>query len=159
MLEWEIMTGRVIFVELQVERENVTGYELTVWGTNKEKRSEIVKNTAHFWRWLDDISTDKVMYYMVRRPKVRLKSTVKIKHWYSKKVEIYEENSFVEEREGNGTVKYFIGSTYRTSINEEIGGCWILRTWKNFNPLWREEQTTDTVGVASGLGEAFIEQK
>ncbi len=30
MLEWEIMTGRVIFAELQVERENVTGYELTV---------------------------------------------------------------------------------------------------------------------------------
>ncbi len=25
--------------------------------------------------------------------------------------------------------------------------------------LWREEQTTDTVGVASGLGEAFIKQK
>ncbi len=25
--------------------------------------------------------------------------------------------------------------------------------------LWLEEQTTDTVGVASGLGEAFIEQK
>ncbi len=25
--------------------------------------------------------------------------------------------------------------------------------------LWREEQTTDTVGVASGLGEAFIQQK
>ncbi len=25
--------------------------------------------------------------------------------------------------------------------------------------LWWEEQTTDTVGVASGLGEAFIEQK
>ncbi len=25
--------------------------------------------------------------------------------------------------------------------------------------VWREEQTTDTVGVASGLGEAFIEQK
>ncbi len=24
--------------------------------------------------------------------------------------------------------------------------------------LWREEQTTDTVGVASGLGEAFIQQ-
>lgn len=48
MLEWEIMTGRVIFAELQVERENVTGYELTVWGTNKEKRSEIEKNTAHF---------------------------------------------------------------------------------------------------------------
>ncbi len=25
--------------------------------------------------------------------------------------------------------------------------------------VWREEQTTDTVGVASGLGEAFIQQK
>ncbi len=25
--------------------------------------------------------------------------------------------------------------------------------------VWREEQTTDTVGVASGLGEAFIKQK
>ncbi len=25
--------------------------------------------------------------------------------------------------------------------------------------LWREVQTTDTVGVASGLGEAFTEQK
>ncbi len=139
MLEWEIMTGRVIFAELRVERENVTGYELTVWGTNKEERSEIEKNTAHFWRWLDNISMDKVMYYMVRKPKVRLKSTVKIKHWYSKKVEIYEENGFVEEREGNGTVKYFIGSTYRTSINEEIGGCWILRTWKNFNS-WKMGQ-------------------
>ncbi len=29
----------------------------------------------------------------------------------------------------------------------------------SLNILWREEQTTDTVGVASGLGEAFIEQK
>lgn len=38
MLEWEIMTGRVIFAELQVDRENVTGYELTVWGTNKGKK-------------------------------------------------------------------------------------------------------------------------
>ncbi len=28
-----------------------------------------------------------------------------------------------------------------------------------FLTLWREEQTTDTVGVASGLGEAFIKQK
>ncbi len=28
-----------------------------------------------------------------------------------------------------------------------------------FKVLWREEQTTDTVGVASGLGEAFIQQK
>ncbi len=28
-----------------------------------------------------------------------------------------------------------------------------------FYVVWREEQTTDTVGVASGLGEAFIEQK
>ncbi len=76
---------------------------------------------------------------MVRKPKVRLKSTVKIKHWYSKIVEIYEENSFVEELERKETVKYFIGSTYRTSINEEIGGCWILRTQKNFNP-WKVGQ-------------------
>ncbi len=128
VLEWEIMMGNVIFTELQVERENVTGYELTVWGTNKGKRSEIEKNTTHFWKWLDDVSTDKVMYCMIRKPKVRLKSTVKMKHWYSKTVEIYEENSFVEERERNETVRYFIGSTYRTSINEDIGGCWILRT-------------------------------
>ncbi len=32
---------------------------------------------------------------------------------------------------------------------------WILM----LNMVWREEQTTDTVGVVSGLGEAFIEQK
>lgn len=76
------------------------------------------------------------MYYMVRKPKVRLKSTVKRRHWHKEEIEIYEENSFVEEQEGNDTVKYFIGSTYRTTINEEIGGCWILRTRKNFNP-WR----------------------
>ncbi len=25
--------------------------------------------------------------------------------------------------------------------------------------VWREEQTIDTMGVASGLGEAFIQQK
>ncbi len=60
------------------------------------------------------------MYYMVRKPKVRLKSTVKIRHWHKKEIEIYEENSFVEEQDGNGTVKYFIGSTYRTSITGEV---------------------------------------
>ncbi len=48
MLEWKIMTGRVIFAELQVERENVTRYELTVWGTNKEKKERNRKEYRTF---------------------------------------------------------------------------------------------------------------
>lgn len=130
------MTGKVILAEVQVIRENVSSYELTVWGTHKGKSSEIEKNATNFWKWLDDVSTDKITYYMERKPKVRLKSTVKIKHWHKNEIEIYEENSFVDERDGNETVKYFIGPTYRTSMNEEIGGCWIFRTRENFN-LWK----------------------
>lgn len=76
------------------------------------------------------------MYYTVRKPKGRLKSTVKIRHWHKNEIEIYEENSFNEELDGNNTVKYFIGSTYRTSSNEELGGCWIFRSRENFNP-WK----------------------
>lgn len=35
-------------------------------------------------------------------------------------------------------LKYFIGPTYRTSMNEELGGYWIFRSVKNFNP-WKDE--------------------
>ncbi len=37
--------------------------------------------------------------------------------------------------------------------------CFLIPAESTLNTLWREEQTTDTVGVASGLGEAFIQQK
>ncbi len=103
-------------------------------GTIKEKRKEIEKNNIHFWKWLNNISTDKTWYYMVRQSKVKLKSTVKMKQWY--RSEIFEENSFIEESEGNKTFKYFIGSTCRISADEELGGCWIFRSRKNFYP-WK----------------------
>ncbi len=136
LLEWEIMTGNIILAEINVNRENITGFDLSVWGTVKEKRAEIEKNNIHFWKWLNNVSTDKTWYYMIRQPKVKLKSTVKMKQWYRSETEIFEENSFIEENEGNKTFKYFIGSTYRISLDEELGGCWIFRSRKNFNP-WK----------------------
>ncbi|MGL5732844.1 MAG: hypothetical protein ACRCXE_02135, partial [Metamycoplasmataceae bacterium] len=68
--------------------------------------------------------------------KVKLKSTVKIKQWHKNEVEIFEENSYVQECEKNRTIKYFIGPTYRTSSHEELGGCWIFRSRKHFDP-WK----------------------
>lgn len=59
------MTGKIILAEIEVERENISGFELSIWGTIKEKRSKIEKNTTNFWKWLDDDSTDKIMYYNV----------------------------------------------------------------------------------------------
>lgn len=53
-----------------------------------------------------------------------------MKQWYKSETDIFEES------EGNKTFKYFIGSTYRISSDEELGGCWIFRSKKNFNP-WK----------------------
>lgn len=76
---------------------------------------------------------------MVHRPKVKLKSTVKMRQWHKSETEIFEENSYIQEREGNKTVRYFIGRTYRTSSSEELGGCWIFKSRKNFDP-WKIDQ-------------------
>ncbi len=70
-----------------------------------------------------------------RQPKVKLKSTVKMKQWFRSETEIFEENSFIEENEGNKTFKYFIDQLI-ISLDEELGGCWIFRSRKNFNP-WK----------------------
>ncbi len=43
LLEWEIMTGNIILSEINVNRENITGFNLSVWGTVKEKIKEIEK--------------------------------------------------------------------------------------------------------------------
>ncbi|MGL4484255.1 MAG: hypothetical protein ACRCUS_04835 [Anaerovoracaceae bacterium] len=59
-----------------------------------------------------------------------------MKQWHKNCIEIFEENSYVQEHEGNRTVKYFIGPTYRTSSNEELGGCWIFRSRKKLDP-WK----------------------
>lgn len=122
---WEIKTKQIILAQIEVERQNITGYDLTVWATEKQDKTKVENETIGFWKWLDNNHTenDSVLCYMVRKPKIKLLSTVKIKHWYDKEVQIFETNSFIEEREGNETVKYFIVSTTRTSVNEELGGC------------------------------------
>ncbi|XP_026110841.1 uncharacterized protein LOC113084981 [Carassius auratus] len=134
VLEWRIFTNSLILAEILVQQQNVSGFEVSVWATVKGNRTKIENKTIGFWRWLDNLHDKKNDYYMVRKPKVKLKSTVKIKHWHSSDIEVYEENSFIQKQEGNRTIKYFIGSTYRTSENEELGGCWIFRSAKDFNP-------------------------
>ncbi len=64
LLELEIMTGNIILAEINVNRENITGFDLSVWGTVKEERKEVEKNYVHFWKWLNNVSTDKTLYYM-----------------------------------------------------------------------------------------------
>ncbi len=89
LLEWEIMTGNIILAEINVNRENITGFNLSVWGTVGEKRKEIEKNNVHFCKWLNNVRTDKTLYYMIRQPKVKIKSTVKMKQWYRSETDIF----------------------------------------------------------------------
>lgn len=70
LLEWQIFSGNIILAEVEVQRQNVTGFELSVWGTSTKKRKEIEENTKYFWKWLNNISTDKTSYYMAVRLKL-----------------------------------------------------------------------------------------
>ncbi|MGL5903997.1 MAG: hypothetical protein ACRCZO_15050, partial [Cetobacterium sp.] len=136
-IEQEIKAKQIILAKIEVTKQNITGYDLTVWATKKLDKEKIENDTIGFWKWLEDNSTenDSVLYYMVRERKMKLQHTVKIKHWHDKAVEIFETNSYVEEQEDNETAKYFIGSTTRTTLDEELGGCWIVRLRTNFD-LW-----------------------
>ncbi len=83
------MTGNIILAEINVNRENITGFDLSVWGTVNEKKKEIEKNNVHFWKWLNNVSTNKILYYMIRQPNVKIKSTVKMKQWYRSETDIF----------------------------------------------------------------------
>lgn len=47
-IEWEILSGSIILAEVEVQRQTITGFELSVWGTSRKKRKEIENNTLVF---------------------------------------------------------------------------------------------------------------
>lgn len=64
------MLSFIILMEVRVERQNISGFEVSVWATVKEKRNKIENNTKGFWKWLDNLNNGKIVYYMVRMSKV-----------------------------------------------------------------------------------------
>lgn len=46
--KWEILSGSIILAEVEVQRQTITGFELSVWGTSRKKRKEIENNTLVF---------------------------------------------------------------------------------------------------------------
>lgn len=51
-LQWETMTGKIILAKIQVDKENISGFEVT-FATRTKYRSE-EENNIYFWKWLND---------------------------------------------------------------------------------------------------------